>query len=352
MSRRRDGAALVAVVLITLALFGIGHGLLALSLGELAASRASVRYLEAKVAADGAVRRVLADSGRAWMDSVAVGGSRELGSWTVGRARAEASVWRISSETWWVEGTGRFGTAALGTARMAWALDPVSSVTKLRAVLTVGPTSPLALSGVVEASAPTSMDPPHTSADCGPWLADLQASYASAPLSVVAASEPADSLMPIRSLDVAAMLDEVDVQVSGAGSAGPVESFGACTTTEAWNWGDPDRPWGPCGPFMALRGSRGSLTMAGVGQGILVVDGDVSLRGGARFYGLVLATGVLRVEDGASLTGMAIASGGASVATTGKVQGSACWAARAIAAQRGTLGRLRSVPGVGHLGPI
>jgi hypothetical protein len=60
----------------------------------------------------------------------------------------------------------------------------------------------------------------------------------------------------------------------------------------------------------------------------------------------------LHVEDGASLTGMAIARGGASVAPTGRVRGSACWAVRALAAQRATLGRLRPAPGAGNVGPI
>jgi hypothetical protein len=92
--------------------------------------------------------------------------------------------------------------------------------------------------------------------------------------------------------------------------------------------------------------------MSGAGQGVLAVDGDLVLATGARFFGLVLATGTLRVEDGASLTGMAVAHGGASVATTGRIHGSACWATRALAAHRSTLGRLRSVPGVGRLGPI
>jgi hypothetical protein len=51
VTHRTAGAALVAVVLITLALFGIGHGLLTLALGELAASRAGVRHLQARTAA-------------------------------------------------------------------------------------------------------------------------------------------------------------------------------------------------------------------------------------------------------------------------------------------------------------
>jgi hypothetical protein len=196
------------------------------------------------------------------------------------------------------------------------------------------------------------MDPPRASADCEPWASDLQAHYASNPIAAVATFAAADSLPRLGSLDVVTMLEDVDVWVGGAGVAAPVESAGACAINEAWNWGDPDRPWSACGSFMALRGSWGGLAMSGTGQGLLLVDGDVVLAAGTRFYGLVVATGALLIEDGASLTGMAIARGGASVATSGRVRGSACWAARAVAAQRETLGRLRPVPGVGALGPL
>jgi len=352
MSRSTDGAALVVVVLVTLALFAIGHGLLGLSLGELAASRAAARYLEARVASDAAVHRVLADSGGAWMDSVPIGSSRSAGSGSVGRARGEASLWRLSAESWWIEGVGRVGSTEARSARLAWAPDPLGTITTLHGVLTVGPASSVRLSGSVDAASPTSMEPPHTSADCDPWLAGLQAHYASEPLAAVATYAPADSLLRLGLLDIATMLGEMDVHLSGAGIASPVESLGVCSTAVAWNWGDPERPWGPCGAYMALRGSTGSVSMSGVGQGLLVVDGDFELAGGARFFGLVLATGTLSVEDGASLTGMAIATGGVSVAAMGSVHGSACWAARALASQRATLGRLRPVPGVGNLGPI
>jgi hypothetical protein len=88
----------------------------------------------------------------------------------------------------------------------------------------------------------------------------------------------------------------------------------------------------------------------GVGQGLLVVDGGLTLTAGARFYGIALVRGTLRVEDGGRFQGMAVAVGGAYVAGGAIVRGSACRAVRALDARRRELSGLRLVPGVGSLG--
>jgi hypothetical protein len=82
------------------------------------------------------------------------------------------------------------------------------------------------------------------------------------------------------------------------------------------------------------------------------VDGDLTLTAGARYHGLVIVRGSMRIEDGSSLDGLAIASGGVELTADSRVRGSACWAVRALAAQRGALGRLITVPGVGEVGPL
>jgi hypothetical protein len=345
------GAALVAVVLITLALFAIAHGLLALALGELAASRAAARHLEARAAAESAVNRVLDEQGAAWLDSTAVGEARPLGAWTGGRARSTAMAWRIATESWWIEGSGRIGLPEARTARLGWAADPLTRVLDLAAALSVRDSVPLALGGTIEAGGPTSVDPPLDPRDCDPWIAELDARYAARPLSPVATF--ADTLPTLGRLRFAELLAAAEMTVSGSGSPVPVEAAGACSVGEPWNWGDPERPWLPCGPYLPLRAAAGTLdVLGGVGQGLLVVDGDLVLRGGARFYGLVIARGALVLEADARLVGMAIAAGGARLAPGSVLHASACWATRALAAQRATLGRLRAVPGVGVLGPI
>jgi hypothetical protein len=102
-----------------------------------------------------------------------------------------------------------------------------------------------------------------------------------------------------------------------------------------------------------VRASLGDLTvLGGVGQGVLVVDGGLTLSDAARFYGLVVVRGALRLEGGASLVGLALAQGGAAVAADARVVASGCRSARALAAARGTFGVMLPVPGVGAIGPI
>ena len=76
----------------------------------------------------------------------------------------------------------------------------------------------------------------------------------------------------------------------------------------------------------------------GLGQGLLLVDGDLTLGRGSRYYGMVVVTGALRIEDGAVLMGSAQAAGGLSVAAGGRIVGSTCWAIRALASNRVRLG--------------
>jgi hypothetical protein len=352
-SGREKGAALVTVVLLALALFAVGHGMIAVSLGELAASRAAVRHLEARTAAEAAVYEAFGAPGWPWMDSLARAEARGVGTRTLGRAESSGVLRRLTAESWWVEGTGRVGVAESRTARLAWALDPLERVVSLTAVVGVGVGAPIVLTGSVEATSPTAVEPPLDAADCAPWAVALEAHYLSDPLSEVAVLPVADSMPRIGLMGFSDLLADADVMVSGSGSPGPVEWLGACAASAPWNWGDPERSWRPCGSHLPLRGAYGPLHVSGgVGQALLVVDGDVTLDGGTRLFGLVIASGELRVEGGAELVGFAIAQGGVVVAADGRVRGSACWAARALAAQRATLGRLRPVPGVGVIGPI
>jgi len=352
MKRGDRGAALVAVVLITLALFAIGHGLLGLSLGELAASRTAMRLLESNAAAESAVNLLLGGPGPSWLDSVTVGSERAAFSQPFGRAEGSATAWRLSAESWWVEGTGRVGTTEARMARMAWAVDPLTRVLALRGAITVGLGAPVTIAGSVDAGAPAAVSPPLDPTACAPWTAQLDAHYAIEPLAPVA-TLVADTLPSLGLLDFAALVDAAEVSVAASVSPSPSEALGACVITEPSNWGDPERPWRPCGQHFPLRRSVGSLRVSsGAGQGVLIVEGDLVLDAGARFYGLVLASGGLRVEGGGELVGMALTTGGVDVAAGGVMRASACWAARALAANRAGLGRLRPIPGQAVLGPV
>ncbi|HUF76766.1 MAG TPA: hypothetical protein VMM35_10840 [Longimicrobiales bacterium] len=347
------GAVLAFVVLLMLALLGLGHGLLVASLGEVAASSAAVRHLTARAAADGVVSAALRKPYAPWMDSVPVDGARVTETVSLGRAASAATLRRLTRESWFVEGRGALRDGVdVRVARLAWSLDPLERVTKLPGVLSAAPGSVWTLDGVVDAGAPARVDPPLDGVDCAPWLVELEERYAIPPAQMGFLSDTVDAPW-LGLIDFPSLLARAPVLVSGVGTPEPVERFGACAEDEPWGWGDPENPSRACGPHLPLRASPGDLSVVGgVGQGVLAVEGDLTLTAGARYYGLVVVRGALRLEDGASLDGFALALGGGSVDAGSSVRGSACWAVRALAAQRAVLGGLVAVPGVGPIGPL
>lgn len=71
----------------------------------------------------------------------------------------------------------------------------------------------------------------------------------------------------------------------------------ACATNALDNWGDPDDPLGPCGNYFPIVYSNGNLSINGVrGQGVLIVNGNLSVQGGFRFFGPVIVKGTLKTQ--------------------------------------------------------
>jgi len=66
------------------------------------------------------------------------------------------------------------------------------------------------------------------------------------------------------------------------------------------NWGSPTNPTGPCGGFFPIIHITGnSSTINGQeGQGILLVDGSLSVQGGFQFYGITIIRGSIKTAGG------------------------------------------------------
>ncbi len=80
---------------------------------------------------------------------------------------------------------------------------------------------------------------------------------------------------------------------------GPVLQLGVCHVAEPRNWGDPTAESG-CGSYRPVVYVAGDLTLlGGSGQGVLLVGGDLDIRGGFSFEGLILVGGSLRATVGA-----------------------------------------------------
>lgn len=82
----------------------------------------------------------------------------------------------------------------------------------------------------------------------------------------------------------------------------PSLSGTACATSTRDNWGAPTLPAHPCHFYFPMIYAAGNFDYGGnsVGQGILLVEGDLNLSGTAVFYGIVVVKGRLVVGSGNS----------------------------------------------------
>ena len=74
---------------------------------------------------------------------------------------------------------------------------------------------------------------------------------------------------------------------------------GACNKADINNWGDPHNPTSACGNYFPIIHVNGDLQINNEqGQGILLVDGNLTVMGSWDFYGIVIIQGELRTAGG------------------------------------------------------
>jgi len=84
------------------------------------------------------------------------------------------------------------------------------------------------------------------------------------------------------------------------GTGPTLNANGTCNTSNQLNWGDPSNPAAPCGnyfPIIHIQGSA-NIQSGGTGQGILLVDGDLDLRGNFFFAGIIIVQGSVGIQGG------------------------------------------------------
>ncbi len=81
-----------------------------------------------------------------------------------------------------------------------------------------------------------------------------------------------------------------------------------CDTTATANWGDPGRATACRNRFVIVHAQGDLVIDGGIGQGVILGDGDIELRNGAQFVGVILARDDLIALTGANqLWGAALA---------------------------------------------
>ena len=112
------------------------------------------------------------------------------------------------------------------------------------------------------------------------------------------------ALLRVSDVDWNALIVRASVTVEGTVSPSTSERVGACDVEDQRNWGDPQRSGdGVCTNHFVLVHAPGDLTIdGGRGQGILLVDGDLTIQAGFHFAGLVMVRGTLHAQA-AHITG-------------------------------------------------
>lgn len=105
------------------------------------------------------------------------------------------------------------------------------------------------------------------------------------------------------------LVSRANIRVSGNVNPSPVGSFASCSYGMG-NWGEPSRGGGAvvgCQNYFPIIYSAGDLSLSsGRGQGILIVDGSLNIRGNFVFAGLILVRDEFWAEGTMDLFGAVI----------------------------------------------
>lgn len=328
--RMRTGVALIAAVV---ALAVIGALVAAAHSAAVRAHRAGERRFlqtEALAAAEYGVERVAANAPLTGWRAMRPGSTDSAGPWTIGRARVTVRITRLGDSLHpivLVQGTAIAGggkgrsarrstslTVSVGGAQFAppGAFTTTAPVTLGAGAVVEGadlppagwncPTGGASLPGIATSSAPSV-----SAAGCGAGC------LGGAP-PLVQSIVAADTLTYLAFGELTwAQLTASAVRVPGIVTPGPSTGAGSCMASNPLNWGDPSRasPASPCESYFPVLYAPGDLHLAGgVGQGILLVGGSLTVSGGANFAGVVLAQGTVNaLGTGGRLEGAVLAAG-------------------------------------------
>jgi hypothetical protein len=329
----RSGFALAAAVvsLAVIALFIAGSAFFALE--EAQTSRNAVAERQAMEAAEYAATAVMRDWDSQQTMTLPIGVTLSPFTYTLGQgAAAHAEVTRATETTFWAMSEGTAGRPSLRTAarravnviyRLAVA-DP-----GVRAALTVSDSGEVRNGGVVVGSDSLIAGPqviaacaspstpvagiaaPDTMRICDGGCGSTSGSVRGSP-PLLADSMAADpqryTVLGGRTWQSLTAAADVILPPNAIVTPAAVASAGACQRTAPDNWGEPV-PGSPCRWYFPIIWARGDVTVSGgVGQGILLADGDIRFAASASFTGLVVARDdIVILPGGGTILGAALA---------------------------------------------
>ena len=286
---RRRGFA-VATALFALVVVGaLAIGTLFAATHELRSGSDAIHQARAIMAAELGVEQTVAMWNRQWNGALARGFRRTSTLSTPEGARVTVQVTRLADELFLVTSEARAGPARRQVSRVV-RLDvgdpPVFAALAARTPLDI----PLSASVDGFDRDPVGWDCPAAGEPLAPMVV-------------------ADTGMLLRfgHLDWEQLVEVASTRTSQrVTGAAPRSTDEECDTTDSNNWGEPTR-WnsGVCMSYYPVIHAPGDLIVdGGRGQGLLLVDGDLTLQGGFEFVGAVLVRGAVRSgPGGARITG-------------------------------------------------
>ena len=331
---------LVGVLLLLLAVTGVGHALLVMPRSELLVSRARWEMLTRRLAAE--TGRNLTFRGMTGTDSLPWGEWVPMGSAAVPpRARYEARAMRLSREVFLIHSTAWLDTEP-GRDRQVglyWAMDPVARLADARGVVESGRPAQTEAGSVVDAALIHETPAPWPEAFCDRFRPEMDTLFIKGlspqgelhedPRAELASDVAFGAVEPrlpsLGLLGHTALMEGADLEVSGTVSPSPIDRFGRCAVSDPNNWGSSRDTSNPCTAYRPLVKSVGSLIVdGGQGQGILLIAGDATFRSAARYDGLVVVAGDLEITEESEIRGLVRVRGAVSLRGRSSIVGSAC----------------------------
>ncbi|MGE0354482.1 MAG: hypothetical protein AB7Q69_14785 [Gemmatimonadales bacterium] len=306
------GAALL-LALAALSILGIlGAAAIALAWLEVRAGENAVQTVQSFEAAEAGLAQARWTWNHAAMDTLSAGGVTMLpGLSLVNGAQVAVQARRLGGETFLITSQGQIQRAGRLSRRflsqlirLELPIPPISgALTGLDSVLIDAGSVVSGIDSIPAgwgARCPATV-PPVAGLAVSPGTVVNPASCLTTPCLRGQPGLLVDSMLPpwlldsVASYSYSGLASQADVTVQGA--VGPVRPVpagpGACQAADTLNWGDPD-PAGACGSyFPVVHAASGLVISGGSGQGVLLVDGDLTLSGAFRFVGLVVVQGTL-----------------------------------------------------------
>lgn len=353
---KSSGYVLIGVLLLLLAVTGLGNTLLVMSRSEFFVSRARWNLLTRRFAAEAGLN--IAARSMTGTDSLPRGEWVPMGSGTVPpRGRYDARVVRLSREVLLVHSEGASGTepGRYGQVGLYWAMDPVARVSAARGIVESGGGLRIEAGSSVDSNLIRRTPDGWPQAACERFRPDVNTLFIDGPLPAegelhedprVAFGREQGSggpgergtgsrLPSLGLLGHDALMRGAGPLVFGTVSPAPIRQMDRCAEHSPTNWGAPLDVASPCAQYRPVVAAEGSLTvMGGRGQGVLLIPGDAVFRSAARYYGLVVVGGDLEITDGSEIYGLVRVRGSVRVRGRSRIAGSACAALLALDAAR------------------